>query len=210
MAKLSVHHLSDKETEDKNGDTSVEATVEITCTTCYITGTVTAQLTVDPSFNASQEFHSFIDEVEHGVGNVTAAIVGSVKADLEDLGVNFKDHGFDFDDYTFPPINMTLDIDIPSIPQCQLQFQFNGMELYVLIDIELSAGATYTLNLFSTENPLHLPVGDDFVIGVNLSLDLILSVEAEIDITSGFHIKLEDGLAIGIPLFDTDLSSITL
>jgi hypothetical protein len=84
------------------------------------------------------------------------------------------------------------------------------MELYMLLDTILSAGTTYTLNLYSSISPIGLAVGDELQVGVIFSVDLILSVEAEIDISSGFHIKLEDGIAIDIPMFDQNVSSITL
>jgi hypothetical protein len=84
------------------------------------------------------------------------------------------------------------------------------MELYMEIDTTLSGGATYTLNLYTSETAIGFTVGEDLLIGVIFSVDLILSVESEIDISSGFHIQLNDGVAIDIPMFDRNVSSITL
>jgi hypothetical protein len=99
---------------------------------------------------------------------------------------------------------------VPEIPACDLSFQFDGMELYMEIDTTLSSGATYTLNLYTSKTPLGFAVGEDLLIGVVFSVDLILSVESEIDISTGFHIQLHDGIEINIPIFDQNVSSIIL
>lgn len=78
------------------------------------------------------------------------------------------------------------------------------------IDTILSGSATYTLNLYTSNTPIGFGVGKDLLVGVVFSIDLIISVDAEIDISTGFHIKLNDGIAIDIHMFDHDVSSITL
>jgi hypothetical protein len=123
---------------------------------------------------------------------------------------NVATDGLHINDFAFPPLNLTFDMDVPNIPQCDLRFQFDGMELYMEIDTILSVGATYTLNLYTSESLIGVSVGEDLLIGVVFSVDLILSVEDEIDISSGFHIQLNDGLAIDIAMFDQNVSSITL
>jgi hypothetical protein len=203
--RLTWAFSSRSEGEVQKGDTSVAAGLQIVCTTCYIKGTATAQLAIDGSFNASQAFEETLDQVQGEVQNITSAAVNNIQG----VATNFTD-GLDFEDFDFPTIPLDFNIDIPDIPECRLRFQFDGMELYMLLDTILSAGTTYTLNLYSSISPIGLAVGDELQVGVIFSVDLILSVEAEIDISSGFHIKLEDGIAIDIPMFDQNVSSITL
>lgn len=118
--------------------------------------------------------------------------------------------GIDLDDFEFPTFNYTFDLDVPSIPECNLRFQFDGLELYMMIDTILGVGATYELNLYSSNTPLGISITKDLEIGIIFAIDLILAVEGQIDISSGFHIKLEDGLAIDIALFSDDVSDIVL
>lgn len=115
----------------------------------------------------------------------------------------------DLDGVEIPPFDVDFDIDLPKLPECNLKFQFDGLELYMEIDTILSGSATYTLNLYTSQTPIGFAVGKDLLVGVVFSIDLIVSVEAEIDISSGFHIQL-DGIAIDIHMFDHDVSSITL
>jgi hypothetical protein len=185
--------------------------VEIVCTTCYIKGTATAQFTIDGNFNVSQAFDNVESEVETKVDNITTTVVDYVKTYAENVTSEILSDGFSIDDFDLPPIQIDFSIDVPDIPQCDLQFQFDGMELYMQVDTILSSGATYTLNLYESKTPIGFAFGgDELLVGVVFSVDLILSVEAEIDISSGFHIQLNDGVTINIPMFGQDVSSITL
>jgi hypothetical protein len=181
--------------------------VEIVCTTCYIKGTATAQFTINGNFNVSQAFHNVTSEIETEVNNITSTAVDYVENYVKSV---ITSDVFQIDDFDFPPIQIDFDIDIPDIPECELRFQFDGMELYMQIDTIISSGATYTLNLYTSKTPIGFAVGEGLLIGVIISVDLILSVESEIDISSGFHIQLNDGVAINIPMFSQDVSSITL
>jgi hypothetical protein len=80
----------------------------------------------------------------------------------------------------------------------------------VEIDTTLSAGATYTLNLYESESPIGISAGQELEVGIVFTVDVILSVEGEIDISSGFHIQLNDGVAINIAMFGQNISSVTL
>jgi hypothetical protein len=184
--------------------------MEIVCTTCYIKGTATAQFTINGNFNVSQAFHNVTSEIETEVDNITTTAVDYVENYVKSAITSIASDGFHIDDFDFPPIQVDFDIDVPDIPECELRFQFDGMELYMEIDTTLSSGATYTLNLYTSETAIGFTVGENLLIGVIFSVDLILSVESEIDISSGFHIQLNDGVAIDIPMFDQNVSSITL
>jgi hypothetical protein len=114
------------------------------------------------------------------------------------------------DDFDLPPLDYNLNIDIPEIPEFRLQFQFDGLEVYMLIDTVLSAGATYTLNLYTSTTPAGFAVRDSLEVGVIFAIDLILSVEGEINISSGFHLRLDDGVLFDIAIFSKEISNLTM
>lgn len=97
-----------------------------------------------------------------------------------------------------------------AIPQAELSFTFNDFEMYMLLDAALGGEATYTLPLYTSESPLGMRLTDDLGLGVYFEMALILDAEDEMDISSGFHLKVEDGLAIQIPLFSQNVTNITL
>jgi hypothetical protein len=191
-------------TEEANkGDASLSAGVEIICKTCYIKGNATAQFTINGNFNATQAFQNFTSEVKTDTDNIGTTFVNTT----EDYAKNVAS---DFDNFDYPTIPFNLQLNAPDIPECQLRYQFDGLELYMQLDTNLTGGATYKLNLYTSESLVGISISNDLTIGVIFTIDLILSVEAEIDISSGFHIRLEDGAAINIPMFGQNVSSITL
>ncbi|KAH8734379.1 hypothetical protein BGZ61DRAFT_442472 [Ilyonectria robusta] len=200
-------YSQEDDVETKTGNASTSTGVEITCTTCYIKGTANARFTVAGDFNSSQAFHNFTEEVKTEIEDLGAAAVDYIETYIDKVAGNFSD-GVDLDDFNLPPIDLDFDINLPEIPECQLQFRFDGLELYMLIDTVLSAGATYTLNLYTSNTPIGFAVGKNLEIGVIFSIDLILSVDGEIDISTGFHIKLEDGVTLDISMFSKDVSSV--
>ncbi|CZR52289.1 uncharacterized protein PAC_02166 [Phialocephala subalpina] len=200
--------ISFKATE-KNGDTTLFAGVDIVCTTCYIKGTASAQLTMNGNFNLTQALQNFTSQIENGIDDLANATVTAVETYFDNVVTDITSLDFNIDDYDFPTINATFDVDIPDIPECQLLVQFDGMELYMEIDTTLSGGATYDLSLYKSETELGVAVGQE-ELGIIFSIDLILSAEASIDISSGFHIKLDDGVAINLALFSQNISSITM
>lgn len=110
----------------------------------------------------------------------------------------------------FPTIPIDFNLDIQGLPGCHLHFQLDGMELYVLLDLALSSASTYTVNIFTSESPLGISIGDELQLGIFFTIDLIVDLDEEINISTGFHIRLDDGAAIDINMFDTNVSSITL
>lgn len=158
--------------------------------------------------NASQLFHEYLNNVESDVKDITSQAKTDIETYLENETKDITD--LHFHDLSYPTIPLNFSLDILPIPQCHLTFQFDGLELYMLLDTTLTAGATYTLNLYTSDTPIGFAIGDDLQLGVIFAMDLILDVDAEIDITSGFHIKLDDGLALDITVFDTDVANIAL
>jgi hypothetical protein len=100
-------------------------------------------------------------------------------------------------------------LDVPSVPDTDLQIKFDDLELYMELNTVISAGATYAIKLFATQSPLGIMVGD-LVLGAVISVDLILAVEGEIDISSGFHIKLDDGVELNLALFGDKVSNMNM
>ncbi|KAI1103019.1 hypothetical protein F4804DRAFT_246485 [Jackrogersella minutella] len=194
-------------TSTKN-NVSLSASVDITCTTCYIKGNATAEFSVDGDFNATQAIQNFTGQFKDEIVNTTNEVIDSIENYFPTVISNLEG-GFDPNDFDFPPINVTFDVDFPDIPECHLKFEFDGLELYMLIDTTLSAGATYNLNLYSSNTPIGISASNDLFLGVIFSVDLILSVQAEIDISSGIHIKLDDGVGLDMALFGSNVSSIT-
>jgi hypothetical protein len=191
------------------GATTLAASVEIICTTCYIKGVASAQFTIAGDFDVGQAFKNVTSEIGNEFRNVSNTFVDYVDNYTQSVITEFGD-GIDLEDFDFPPLDIDLDIDIPDIPGCELQFQFDGLELYMEINTILSGGATYTINLYTSQTPIGFRLGDELTVGVIFSIDLILSVEAQIDISTGFHILLNDGIAIDLHMFDKNVSSITL
>jgi hypothetical protein len=187
----------------------LSAGVEIVCTACYVRGTATAQLTVGENFNATQAFQSFKSEVGGDIEDLTNITIGGLETYFEDIARDISSLDFDLDDLDFPTLNNTnFDLAIPDIPECQLLFKFDDLELYMEFDTTFSVGATYTLNLYESETPIGISASQDLEVGIVFKVDMILSAEAEIDISSGFHIKLNDGFALNMTMFGHDVSSV--
>lgn len=170
-------------------------------------GNATAQLTISGDFNATQAFDNIINETRTDFDTIETSAVDYIEKSLETL---IKNIDRDINDFSPPTMsNITFNLDVQGVPEALLQLQFDGLELYVQLDTTFNSGATYTVNLFTPETPLAITVpGMD--IGVWFVLDLILDVSAEIDISSGFHIKLDDGVQVNIAMFANNASDIIL
>lgn len=141
--------------------------------------------------------------------NVTTTVADYVENYVGNTVTSFAD-GIDASDFALPPIDVDFHIDMPEIPKTRLSFQFDDMELYVLLDTVLSGGLTYNLNLYTSNTPIGVSISDEVQAGVIFTIDLILSTEAEVDISSGFHIKLDDGVTFDIALFGQNVTATTL
>jgi hypothetical protein len=187
-------------------DLNLAESITIMFKTCYVVGKATAQLSVDGNFNASQAFQTIINETQAEFKNITETILDDAE-DYFAAALQNKTHG---DDITQPNVrDVKFDMDISSIPQALLQLQFDGMELYVQLDTVLEVESTYTLNLFTPDTAIGIAI-PDLDIGVWFSLDLILDAKAQVDFSSGFHIKLNDGFKIDLAMFSKDVSNVTL
>lgn len=176
--------------------------IDIICSTCYIKGIATAQLNINGNF--SEAFDNVRNEFVEGFSNITSAVVDYAK----DAFSNVTDDIFSISDYRFPPLDANLDIEVPAIPDTELIFQFDKMELYMEIDTIIYAGMTYIINIYSSKTEIGFKVGE-ILVGVVFTVDLILDVTGAIDISSGFHIQLNDGVEVKIPIFGEEVHDIT-
>ncbi|KAK1977953.1 hypothetical protein LZ30DRAFT_600176 [Colletotrichum cereale] len=165
-----------------NENVTAQGGISIVCARCYIKGEAVAHLTIDGTFNATQALGDIGNEFAETFDNITTYArdyVSGVAGKLSD--------GLDADDFDFPPLNITFDVDL---------------------DTTLSAGLNYKLNLYTSTTPLGARIGDDLQLGVVFAVDLILVVESEVQMSSGFHIRMDDRVGFDIALFSKNVSSV--
>jgi hypothetical protein len=189
----------------------LDAGIEVTCRKCYVKGVATAELTIDGDFDAEKLLNNTADSVKAAVQNLTDDFKDYLVDAVESFEENFNlTDGIDESDFDFPTFNLAFDLDVPTIEEANLHFQFDGMELYLEIGTVLNAGATYEITLFATQTPVGMKIGKYLMLGAVVTVDLILAVEGAIDISSGFHVKLDDGVAIDLPLFGNEVADMTV
>ncbi|KAL4982731.1 hypothetical protein BDW68DRAFT_182260 [Aspergillus falconensis] len=193
---------------------SEDATLElqsglaVICTACYINGSVSGFLTVEGDFNVTEAIDSVADEI----ANVTDSAIDQLETFVDEFIDNITDIDSitDFDFPAWPTLDLDLDLDdAAGFPEIHAQFEFNDLELYLELNVQLSAGATYTLNLFTSQSVAGFAI-PGLEAGALFKVSLVLIAEAEIDISSGVHIKLDDAFALELELFNKNISSITL
>ncbi|KAK3387374.1 hypothetical protein B0H63DRAFT_469896 [Podospora didyma] len=186
--------------------------VKVSCITCYIKGKTRAELTINGGFNASDALDNVTKQVGAKIKNITEEAANEIDDYFDHLQSEFLSGKLSRDDFEFDnfSINTDFNIDIPSIPECLLSFQFEGLELYMHLDTTLQINGTFSIPLFKSQSPVGVSSGDDFEIGIFLTLDLILSAETQINFLSGFHIKLDDKVAINLALFSKEVSKVDL
>ncbi|CBF75982.1 hypothetical protein AN3520.2 [Aspergillus nidulans FGSC A4] len=186
----------------------LEGGLAVVCAACYINGSVSGFLTVENDFNITQAIDNVVDEV----ANVTESAIDQLETFVDDLIGNVTDIDSisDFDFPAWPTLDLDLDLDdADGFPDVHAQFEFNDLELYVELDIQLSAGATYTLNLFTSQSVAGFSI-PGLEAGALFKVSLVLIAQAEIDISSGFHIKLDDAFALELELFNKNVSQISM
>ncbi|UQC81866.1 uncharacterized protein CLUP02_07352 [Colletotrichum lupini] len=188
---------------EAGANVTASAGIEVVCTKCYIKGKASAHLTIDGAFNATKVATDIGNEFEETFDNITAYAKNYVSGVVDNLS-----DGLDANDFDFPPLNITFDLDVPSFPEAGLGFGVEDLEIYMQLDTTLSAGLSYTLNLYTSTTPLGSKIGDDLLLGVVFSIDLILSVESELQMSSGFHLRMDDEVGFDIALFSKNVSSV--
>ncbi|KAH0846784.1 hypothetical protein AYO21_07851 [Fonsecaea monophora] len=189
---ITMEAEEDVSTRAGNGSLETQYGVSIVCSTCYITGRVSGQLTRNADFNITELEESAIDLVK----NITEE-AGQALSDLVEGNTNYTEIDFN--------------VELPSFPDFdyRLQFNFDNLELYMKLDTILSVASTYTINLYTSQSPAGVSLGDSLEIGAFFTVDLILTAAAEVDISSGVHIKV-DGADISLQMFNRSVQSITI
>lgn len=220
---LTLTLCSTRTAEANTSAGSLEAgvSIEVTCVTCYFKADVTAELTINGTFDLGKTLSNITDQVGNELKNMTDTAVDSVGDVVgnffNQLGKQFSNlaqgRGFDldelvsFDDFD---VDTDIDVDLPPLPEVQLLFQIDTLDLYMEIDTTIAAGATLTIPLYRSATAAGLWAGDDMKAGLFVTMDLILSVEGEITLRSGFHLLLDDPIGFNIAMFGSDVSSIIL
>jgi hypothetical protein len=183
--------------------------------TCYFKAGATAQLTIGGEFDLGDTVANVTGQLREEFGDLIATTVKSLEDsintdELEDLvgpGDFELDEFVNFDNIS---IDTDIDIDLPPLPEVQLLFQIDHMDLYMEMDTTIAAGVTLTIPLYKSQTALGLSLGEGLEAGVFVTLDLILSVEGEITIRSGFHLLIEDPVGFKLAMFGQNVSDIIL
>ncbi|KAH8883695.1 hypothetical protein GQ53DRAFT_830371 [Thozetella sp. PMI_491] len=148
------------------------------------------------------------DDILNDIEDAVEKVFGGLKNEFES-GIDDIEAGFHFNSLALPTVDLDFNLPLlPEVPAVSLEFQLDGIELYMELDTMLSAGATYTLPLFISETPLGVSIGDSVTAGVVVSVDLILDVQAQIDISTGFHLKLDDRVSLELAMFGQNITNI--
>jgi hypothetical protein len=197
-----------------------QMTIEVVCVTCYLKAGATATLSINGTFDFGDTMKNVTLQLKDELKNMTETAIDSISDvasnAIDEFGDLFsKDEEFEldevinFDNFT---IDVDIDIDLPPLPEVGILFQIDSMDLYMLIDTTISAGATYTIPIFKSQTNFGVsdPRNPDLEIGLFVTMDLILNVEGEISLRSGFHLLLDDPVGFKIALFATDVSDLIL
>jgi hypothetical protein len=182
---------------------------------CYLRGAASASLSIkgDPGAILSNYTSTLKDVVVNITKTVVNTIPGAVADVAKDILSGDLDSVFDPDNYngSFPIIPVDLDLELAPLPAVTVRFAFDDdLEVYMMLDTKLVLGGTYTINLFSSAGPFGIAVGNDITAGLAVVLDLILDVHAPVDISGGFHLKLDKGVVMGLDLFSPNWSDLKL
>ncbi|KAK7707850.1 hypothetical protein SLS63_013646 [Diaporthe eres] len=195
---------------------------------CYVKGTAYASLVVDGDFNFTQALTEFHDQFWPEVKNISIEVwdqfknwshfvADNVTDEFGDNIVSFFQTG-DFDEldidwsaYALPTLDVDFEMNLTNIPETTLSLEFDDLELYLELEATLDAEQTYKVNLYPPEwfQPAGIKIGDQLV-GVVITLELLLTLSTEASISTGVHVKFDDGLAMQIAMFGSDVSDITL
>ncbi|PTB81120.1 hypothetical protein M440DRAFT_1434991 [Trichoderma longibrachiatum ATCC 18648] len=196
--------------EDASGD-GISASISIICTKCYIKGRASAKLTASGPFNITSAVDTAKDSFEatwHNLTdyaqNVTRTILDEVASDIKHL--DFSGLIDDVKDIDPPNLDMNLNL---LFPEYDVGVNLTDLEIYMELDTVLSAGITYTFNIYQSETIVGIALGDELLLGAVFSIDLIFSVDSKLDISSGFHVHF-DNVLTHITLFGKEASKIDL
>lgn len=166
-------------------------------------------MTVGDGFNVTTAVDSVGTEIANVTDSALSKLENYAREAARDILIDVSQ--FQLSDIpAWPTLDLDFDLDDASgFSGVHAQVDFDGLELYLELDLQLSAEATYTLNLFTSETPAGISISS-LEAGAIFKVSLVLIAQAEIDISSGIHIKLDDGLTLALELFSNNVSSITV
>lgn len=92
------------------------------------------------------------------------------------------------------------DIINPSV-----RLDFTGVEAYVDMEVAMSSGASYAINLFTTDSPIGIGF-PGLSVGVVFYVDLVFSLTDQIDLEGGFYVKLNDSAYLEASVFGGEIT----
>lgn len=192
--------------------------IEVTCVTCYLKAGATAQLTVNGEFDFGGRIQNLTEQLGDEITNMTLSAARSVGKLVDGAWEEIKDafdpdDDFDIDDvidFDLLDIDTDFDIELAPMPEIQILFQIDHLDLYMEIDTTISASTTLTIPLYQSQTALGIALTEDMSAGLFVTMDLILSAEGEITLRSGFHIVFDDPVGFNIAMFSSDVSDIIL
>jgi hypothetical protein len=196
----------------------IELGIEVTCATCYFKAGATAQLTINGEFDFGERISNVTEQLGDELKNMTVSAAESIGDMLEGVWEEIKDlfdpeDDFDIDDLIDLndfEIDTDFDIELAPLPEIQLLFQIDHLDLYMEIDTTIKASTTLTIPLYKSQTALGIALSENMEVGLFVTMDLILSAEGEITLRSGFHIVFDDPVGFNIAMFSKDVSDIIL
>ncbi|KAK0722988.1 hypothetical protein B0T26DRAFT_811572 [Lasiosphaeria miniovina] len=86
-----------------------------------------------------------------------------------------------------------------------VRLEFSAVEAYVDVAVAVTSGATYSVNLFTSNSPVGLGF-PGFSIGLVFYVDLVFSLTAAVDLEGGFYVKVADGAFLEASVFGGEIT----
>jgi hypothetical protein len=153
-----------------------------------------------------------MDQIEDGFksvfNNIKAYVDNATDTFMDDIknGTSLSKSWQDVEHLPPPDIDFNLDL---KFPEYHVDVNLTDVEIYMQIDTVLADGITYTFNIYQSKTLAGVALGNGLLLGAVFSVDLIFSVNAQIDIQSGFHIHF-DNVRTQIELFGKEASGLDL
>ncbi|KAF2825407.1 hypothetical protein CC86DRAFT_395030 [Ophiobolus disseminans] len=188
---------------------NVSASLTVTCTTCYVKGIINVEVQVKDNFNASAAIESTKTSVVDNLQNLTNTFEDYLYSGGVTC-VHILPPILAATDFALPTFPFAFDLDVPEIPESNLRIQFDDLELLIELETVLAVSATHEINLYSSVSPVGIKIGPMLQLGLIAAVDLIFSVQTvdDIRISTGFHIKFNDGVEFNLALFGDKVSHV--
>lgn len=179
---LTVTRGAAKTWDTSSGVLGAGAAIDIRCTTCYVIGNATIEFDIDPA-----------DILEATIDTVSDKVDEIIDTAVDELQEYFSDEK--------QPVP-ELDISIPPEPAAHFNFNLDGFEAYLDLNVRIAAGASYTMPLVPKLIGFDRGIGDALKVQAYLTVDLILAaVEGSIELNGGVHLRLNDGAGFSMAVF---------